>query len=275
MWDSAKLRAAFDYLKTQMDINFTVVIRRGYMIWDSKGSNDRKGMASSTKTMTSAMMGLLDKQGLLRPEDLVKATHPEGTHRWRQWASMSTGSSFNYSNPNMNKYASLLTYVANRDLRDLFWERIGHKIGMSVFEWQTKGQRTRGHVVRGGAGDGGGILVSPKDWARFCYLFLSGGNWNGEEIFRPEWVKLATTNQAVSSGWGGGRYGYNWWINSKNTLPALPRSAHWSWGRGGRTCVNIPEWDMVVVRLGDGVSSGWNLPNEFFRRLKSAVKDVE
>lgn len=50
--------------------------------------------------------------------------------------------------------------------------------------------------------------------ARFGYLFLRGGNWNGTQIVPADWVRQSTTSYSETSGFGEGfGYGYLWWVH--------------------------------------------------------------
>jgi CubicO group peptidase (beta-lactamase class C family) len=270
--DSDRLLNALNTLKKYMSISQTLLIKNGYAIWKGSGSKSKSVMASSTKTVTSTMLGVLVTLGKIKTSDAVSKTYPGGKSEWRKWASFSTSGSFNYSATHMENYSKMLTYVANKDLLALFKEKVGNPIGMKSYTWGATKVKSRGNVVRGGAGDNGGhFATNAEDWARLCYLYLRKGYWRGSSILDEKFVEEATSNQANVSGWGGGRYGYNLWLNTKSTLADAPQKTFWSWGRGGRTCVVIPEWDIVFVRLGKGVNEGWNLPNEFFKSLKESL----
>ena len=62
--------------------------------------------------------------------------------------------------------------------------------------------------VTGGGHSGGGIFVSTYDQARFGYLFLRDGKWQGQQLISQDWIKQATTPSAANPG-----YGYMWWLN--------------------------------------------------------------
>jgi CubicO group peptidase (beta-lactamase class C family) len=79
--------------------------------------------------------------------------------------------------------------------------------------------------------------------ARFGYLWLRGGTWNGKEIVAASYVK-----QALSPSANGPDYGYLWWLNTKGkNLPGLPASAFAALGAGSNTILVSPEHDLVIV----------------------------
>jgi len=49
--------------------------------------------------------------------------------------------------------------------------------------------------------------------------------------------------------------GFNWWVNGiypkgERKWPDAPKSTFAAWGHNNNNLFIIPEWDMVVVRLG-------------------------
>jgi CubicO group peptidase (beta-lactamase class C family) len=107
-----------------------------------------------------------------------------------------------------------------------------------------------------------------EDAARFGYLILRKGNWNGTQIVSEEWVEEATSpSQEFNPGWG-----FLWWLNQPGSLvsidnvltpdydepsdlklvPDAPDSMYWGLGFQGRLIQIDPATDTVVVRLGTG-----------------------
>ena len=107
-----------------------------------------------------------------------------------------------------------------------------------------------------------------RDAARFGYLYLRQGNWNGDQVVSEEFIEEAThPSQELNAGWG-----YMWWLNQPGSLvsvdnmltpdyeepsnlklvPDAPDDMYWALGFGGRFVQVHPASDTVVVRLGDG-----------------------
>jgi CubicO group peptidase (beta-lactamase class C family) len=107
-----------------------------------------------------------------------------------------------------------------------------------------------------------------QDAARFGYLFLRQGNWNGKQVVSEDWVNQAThPSQDFNAGWG-----FFWWLNRPGSLvsidnvltpdydepsdlklvPDAPDDMYWALGFGGRFIQVDPATDTVVVRLGSG-----------------------
>jgi CubicO group peptidase (beta-lactamase class C family) len=87
----------------------------------------------------------------------------------------------------------------------------------------------------------GGLFLTPRDMARFGYLMLHGGTWDGKEIVSPEWVARSTeTHYQTGSGCG---YGYQWWTLDGGIFAAQ--------GHYEQKIYVVPQADMVVVFTGD------------------------
>jgi CubicO group peptidase (beta-lactamase class C family) len=86
--------------------------------------------------------------------------------------------------------------------------------------------------------------LTARDMARFGYLFLRGGNWNGTQIIPADWVRQSTTSYSETIGFGEGfGYGYLWWVHGYG----LSVDAFSARGALGKYIVVIPERDLVVA----------------------------
>jgi CubicO group peptidase (beta-lactamase class C family) len=93
-----------------------------------------------------------------------------------------------------------------------------------------------------------GLYLTPRDLAKFGYLYLHKGSWNGQQIVPAEWVKESTHEQAYigPDPYVGGldrRFGYMWSI--------FPHQSMYGYlGMAGQELFVIPEKNMVVVFTG-------------------------
>jgi len=106
------------------------------------------------------------------------------------------------------------------------------------------------------------LFLTPRDMARFGYLYLHGGAWNGRQVVPREWVAESTRAQVRTGGWGGiDDYGYWWWIDP---------DVHIAMGRGGQVIAVVPAQDLVVVFTGACPES---VPFALFRKhLAPAIR---
>lgn len=85
-----------------------------------------------------------------------------------------------------------------------------------------------------------------RDWAKFGLLYLNRGNWNGEQILNESWVDYSATPVENSHM----QYGAHFWLNAGGKYPNLPRDLYSSNGFQGQYVFIIPSKDLVVVRFG-------------------------
>jgi CubicO group peptidase (beta-lactamase class C family) len=155
--------------------------------------------------------------------------------------------------------ATLAATVAKRALEaklgpNPFGKVLFDKLGMSrtVVEEDAKG------AVLGGSH----IFATARDYARYGYLFLNDGCWNGERLLPEGWVKASTTVSAAFAASADANQktpsGYSWWLNQPvpaqgkpRPWPDAPDDAFSADGHWGQFIVVVPSEDVVIVRLGD------------------------
>lgn len=85
--------------------------------------------------------------------------------------------------------------------------------------------------------------MTARDLARFGYLFLRQGTWNGTQIVPKHWIEESTRSYSTPA--EGEGYGYLWWIDGFD----LPQRSFSAQGALAKYVVVIPERDLVVVYL--------------------------
>ncbi|MDC6364653.1 MULTISPECIES: serine hydrolase [Flavobacteriaceae] len=88
--------------------------------------------------------------------------------------------------------------------------------------------------------------ANTRDWGRFGQLYLDRGQWNGEQLFHPEWVDYITTPTVHSNG----EYGAHFWLNSGGRYPDVPKDLFSCNGYQGQHVYVIPSKNLVIVRTG-------------------------
>jgi CubicO group peptidase (beta-lactamase class C family) len=126
--------------------------------------------------------------------------------------------------------AALIEELSDYDLMDFADEFLFEPIGVSG----AVCIKTQSGYYHGG----GGLFMKPRDMARFGYLYLNGGEWDGEQVVPRDWVLDSTRYQVYLPPSLG--YGYLWFLHPFLDL----YQAH---GRGGQRIAVSPEEDMVVV----------------------------
>jgi CubicO group peptidase (beta-lactamase class C family) len=167
--------------------------------------------------------------------------------RWTNQLGSEPGTQWDYSDPAMAHLALAFYHLTGREMSDVLQERVFGPIGIENLIWDPQGigagfigPHTNAHT---------GIHVSARELARFGYLMLREGNWKGQQLLAPEWVRLAgQTSQPHNSS-----YGFNWWVNTAGTQwPGLPRDAFAAQGYMCNRLYVVPSLDLVVARVGSG-----------------------
>ena len=198
------------------------------------------------------------------------------------------GSKFAYWDSAMNEFANVLTRIAGEPLQDLLRRRIAGPIGMNRENWNWGDWGPVGGViVNGGSGNKSGAMkISARDTARFGLLFLNRGNWNGKQLLSARWVDEATRVQVSatlppgdekSEGEGPGEYGFNWWVNGikpdgQRKYPGATSGTYCGAGFNNNRLFIIPEWNMVILRLGLDGNTPDKLWSDFLASVGEAIK---
>jgi CubicO group peptidase (beta-lactamase class C family) len=187
------------------------------------------------------------------------ADRPEGEPKdWPHRPLRAPGSHYKYNDVRVNVLALATTYVWRKPLPVVLHERIMQPIGASSsWRWlgydnswiELDGQKMQ--AVSGGGHWGGGMFLNAWDLARFGYLFLRDGNWQGKQLISKEFIA-----KARSGGPAKADYGYaNWFLNpGRKALPAAPESAITFQGAGRNIIYLDQENDLLLVArwIGNG-----------------------
>jgi CubicO group peptidase (beta-lactamase class C family) len=185
-------------------------------------------------------------------------------------AAQPPGTLYEYNDVRINRFALSLLRVFGRAVPDVFQDEVMGPIGASTsWKWvpytnsyaDVNGRQVAS--VSGGTRWGGGLWIDSWDMARFGYLWLRKGAWDGRQIVPSAYVTAALKPSAH-----GPDYGYLWWLNTKGkNLPGMPATAYAALGAGSNSIVVSPEHDLVVVWR-------WHAgnPAEFAKRVVGAIR---
>ena len=88
--------------------------------------------------------------------------------------------------------------------------------------------------------------ATTRDWAKFGLLYLHKGNWNGEQILDESWINFTATPTNTSNG----KYGAHFWLNASGKFPDVPKDLFYCSGYQGQMVAIFPSQDLVIVRMG-------------------------
>jgi CubicO group peptidase (beta-lactamase class C family) len=109
--------------------------------------------------------------------------------------------------------------------------------------------------------------ATARDWAKFGLLYLHKGNWNGEQILNESWVTYTATPTNGSNG----KYGAQFWLNAGSVYPNVPKDLFSCNGYQGQHVFIIPSKDLVVVRFGLAENPVFNV-DAFLSNIIAAVE---
>lgn len=152
------------------------------------------------------------------------------------------GTAYYYNGGTVDLLGQLVRRASSMNVKSFSRTYLFEPLGITNYNWQTL-------YPSGITCCHGDIYITPRDMAKFGYLFLKKGMWNGTRIISKEWVYNSFQNHIKPPvNWAYG-YGYLWWLkrytaggHTYNTFNAL--------GWGGQQIVIIPSENMVVVFTG-------------------------
>tara|TARA_Y100000816_G_scaffold290877_2_gene280672 strand:+ start:334 stop:1434 length:1101 start_codon:yes stop_codon:yes gene_type:complete len=152
------------------------------------------------------------------------------------------GMEYNYSTGETNILSMLIkNNLEDRGISyyDFINENLIKKIGIynTIFEFDESGTFIGGSSV----------FANARDYARFGYLVLREGEWDGEQIVSRDWIKK--TKVPAKNTYG--MYSNQFWLLHPAFTRGLPKDTIYCAGYGGQYILIIPSRNMVVVRLGE------------------------
>ncbi len=158
------------------------------------------------------------------------------------------GTAFTYSSANTQLLSAILTKATGQSLREYAQRNLFTPLGIPASRWHW-GVDEQGYAVGGFA-----MNLRPRDLARFGYLYLNQGYWDGQQVISPEWIQQSTSAQ-INTGLGV-KYGYLWWVH-----PWPDQAAFEAIGYGGQSLYIAPSLDLVVVVTSEVSSGGSGAPD--------------
>jgi CubicO group peptidase (beta-lactamase class C family) len=149
------------------------------------------------------------------------------------------GEDWYYNGGNTNLLGEVIREVSGMRM-DYFAETfLFDPLGITEFQWD--------YITPSVVHASGNLQLRPRDLAKFGYLFLNGGVWDGERIISEEWTRESAMQRvSVSSNVG---YGYQWWQSTYRS-GAKGYESYQASGWGGQEIIVFSDLDMVVVFTG-------------------------
>lgn len=175
----------------------------------------------------------------------------EGVAQKRARPQNEPGSKYEYNDTRVNVLALALLNVWRKPLPTVLKEKIMDPIGASD-TWRWTGYENSfvildGQIIQsvsGGSHWGGGMMLSAWDQARFGYLTLRNGNWNGKQLIPASWIAKSLTPTPAQPDYGFMNYFLN--LDQKQ-VPAAPKTAFLHIGAGTNMIYVDQENDLLIV----------------------------
>ena len=150
------------------------------------------------------------------------------------------GLKWEYSSGATMLLSHIMSKATGKDLASYLEENLFNKLGINDYFWK--------HTSSGLTDAEGGLYLEPKDLAKFGYLYLNNGTWDGEQILPKGWVKN-NINKPLDTLWPSFKYGHQWWLipYGENQISMLAS------GLGGQRMLVIPEFNIIAI------FTGWNI----------------
>lgn len=144
------------------------------------------------------------------------------------------GTVFQYNSGNSHLLSAILQKATGQTALAYAQEHLFGPLGLEEVMWQSDPQ---------GISIGGwGLSLTPRQMAKFGYLYLNRGVWEGQALVPAAWVEQSTQVQAPFEAGADLRYGYHWW-----RVPAVSERTFAAIGLYGQFILVIPELDAVIV----------------------------
>jgi CubicO group peptidase (beta-lactamase class C family) len=288
----------------QAGSNCLVVTRRGRLVaewyWNGTDATTPQEVFSATKSYGSTLVGIAQAEGDLdiddrasdyirqwrgTPSEDVTVRQILSNDSGRHWDAATDyaqlplqqdttgfgigleqqedpGTRWAYNNSAIQTLDAVLREATGEDPASFAEERLLGPIGMD--------RSQMGHDPAGNTLIFMGLRSTCQDMARFGYLFLRQGAWDGEQVVPEDWVEEATgqPSQDLTAA-----YGLLWWLNRRGPIVGpltatggagaagdeasegqmvqdAPEDMFWALGLGGQVISVDPGSETVVVRLG-------------------------
>jgi len=170
----------------------------------------------------------------------------EATDDWVQFVldqpmAHAPGEKWEYSSGATMLLSKIMLEVTEQDLALYVEDNLFSILGIKDYFWK--------YTPKGLTDAEGGLYLTPRDLAKFGYLYLKNGQWDGIQVLPENWVSINTV-KPLDTIWPAFKYGYQWWLIPYGETGQITMLSS---GLGGQRLIVIPEFDIVAV------FTGWNV----------------
>ncbi|WP_298494538.1 serine hydrolase [uncultured Algibacter sp.] len=279
-WNESETQVLLDYLEEKNTKSF-IMLHKGKIVIEAymndHDANKTWYWASAGKTLTTAVSGIAQEEGLLdinnKASDYLgtgwtsASLEKENLITCKNLLSMNSGlddtlgddvspSNLQYIADSGTRWAYHNVYVkmqdviveaSNQNWTNYFNTKLRDKIGMTG-QWIN-------------LGDLSVYWSNTRSMARFGLLIAAKGKWENTQIIPEAFLREATnTSQNINEA-----YGYLWWLNGKSSyhlpqsqfkfngklVPNAPDDMYAALGKNDQKIYVVPSKDLIIIRMGN------------------------
>ena len=302
-WNQNKLQPLLDYLELKNTKSF-IILHNGKIVVEQYFGNHTATSpwywASAGKTLTTAVSGIAEQEGLININNKVSdyigtgwTSAPlvkENMITCKNLLSMNSGlddtlgddvspSNLQYIADAGSRWAYHNVYVKMQDVvaqasgqswSNYFNTKLRDKLGMSGLWIQD-----------------GGLSVywsNTRSMARFGLMIYADGKWHSSQILNENFLNAATTtSQNLNLS-----YGYMWWLNGKTSyrlpqtqfqftgtlIPNAPSDMYAALGKNDQKIYVVPIKKLVIIRMGDSADNSNFALSDFDNVLWGKINEL-
>ncbi len=222
--------ANLDTRKKEISLNDLLTMTSGLSWNESAPFFNKRNMLFQAETSKDRVQYILDRPMISQP-----------------------GVRFNYNSGTVYLLAAILRKATGVNEAIYAGERLFNPLGITNIHWPSFSDETL---------TGNSLAMTPSDMAKFGYLYLNKGMWEGKQVIPAKWI-LESTKSYI------GDHGYLWWRN-----PLFDGfNAN---GFGGQYIFIVPKYNLVAVFTGGLSGMDYALPQQWMiSKIIPAVKSEQ
>jgi len=151
------------------------------------------------------------------------------------------GTQFVYNTGAVHLLSAVIKQTTGQHADQFARKHLFGPLDIGSYSWPSDPQ---GYTNTGGSF--GGLSLRARDLAKFGYLFLNRGRWNGKQVVPEAWVESSTLPRVDLDAGSLVSYGYLWWVGTY-TIKGHELDYIEARGLGGQLISLVPELDLMVV----------------------------
>lgn len=301
-WNQNKVQPLLDYLELKNTKSFIILHNGKIVVEKYFGTHTATSpwyWASAGKTLTTAVCGIAEQEGLLNINNKVSdylgtswtsaPLSKENLITCKNLLTMTSGlddtidgvtaADLQYLADAGSRWAyhgvffklqDVISQSANQTWDNYFNTKLKNPLGMSGAWLSTVTENV--------------YWSNTRSMARFGLMMYSNGKWNSTQIVNENYLNAATaTSQSINQA-----YGYLWWLNGKSSfhlpqsqiqfngslIPNAPNEMYAALGKNDQKIYVVPSKKLVIIRMGDAADEANAALSDFDNVLWGKISEL-